>query len=73
MKSILLILIQTRIDAVKKETVNRTSEDSRMVEHTAYLEEHLNSFPHHDDEIVRKIVELVAVVDTDLELEQTIC
>ena len=44
-----------------------------MVEHTAYLEEHLNSFPHHDDEIVRKIVELVAVVDTDLELEQTIC
>ena len=76
-------LLQTRIDAAKKEAVNRISEDSRMAEYTAYLEEHPNGFPHYDDEIVRKMIERVTVVDSeiirvkfrysDLEIEQSVC
>ena len=75
-------LIQARIDAVRKEAVSRINEDSRMAEYTAYLEEHLNGFPHYDDEIVRKMIERVTVVDaetirvkfrySDLEIEQTV-
>lgn len=76
-------LVQTRLDAVKKEAVSRISEDSCMAEYAAYLEEHLNGFPHYDDEIVRKMIERVTVVDaetirikfrySDLEFEQTVC
>ena len=75
--------LQARIDAVKTEAANRISEDSRMAELTAYLEEHHNGFPHYDDEIVRKIIERVIVVDSeiirvkfrysDLEIEQAVC
>ena len=75
--------LQTRIDAAKKEAANRINEDSRMAEYTAYLEEHLNGFPHYDDEIVRKMIERVTVVDSeiirvkfrysDLEIEQSVC
>ena len=48
-----------------------------------YLEEHLNGFPHYDDEVVRKMIERVTVVDaetirvkfrySDLEIEQSVC
>ena len=75
--------LQTQIDAAKKEAANRINEDSRMAEYTAYLEEHLNGFPHYDDEIVRKMIERVTVVDeetirvkfrySDLEIEQSVC
>ena len=75
--------LQTRIDAAKKKAANRINEDSRMAEYTAYLEEHLNGFPHYDDEIVRKMIERVTVVDSeiirvkfrysDLEIEQAVC
>ena len=75
--------LQTQIDAAKKEAANRINEDSRMAEYTAYLEEHLNGFPHYDDEIVRKMIERVTVVDEetirikfrygDWEIEQTVC
>ena len=54
-----------------------------MAGYTAYLEEHLNGFPHYDDEIVRKMIERVTVVDSeiirvkfrysDLEIEQAVC
>ena len=73
--------LQTRIDAAKKEAANRINEDSRMAEYATYLEEHLNGFPHYDDEVVRKMIERVTVVDaetirvkfrySDLEIEQT--
>ena len=75
--------LQTRIDAAKKEAANRINEDSRMAEYATYLEEHLNGFPHYDDEVVRKMIERVTVVDSetirvkfrysDLEIEQTVC
>lgn len=75
--------LQTRIDAAKKEAANRINEDSRMAEYTAYLEEHINGFPHYDDEIVRKMIERITVVDaetirikfrySDWEIEQTVC
>ena len=75
--------LQTQLDAAKKEAANRINEDSRMAEYTAYLEEHLNGFPHYDDEIVRKMIERVTVVDEetirikfrygDWEIEQTVC
>ena len=75
--------LQTRIDAAKKEAANRINEDSRMAEYATYLEEHLNGFPHYDDEVVRKMIERVTVVDaetirvkfrySDLEIEQSVC
>ena len=75
--------LQTRIDATKKEAANRINEDSRMAEYATYLEEHLNGFPHYDDEVVRKMIERVTVVDSeiirvkfrysDLEIEQSVC
>lgn len=53
-----------------------------MMELTAYLDECLNGFPHYDDEIVRKMIERVTVVNaekirikflySDLEIEQTV-
>ena len=76
-------LLQTRIDAAKKEAVNRISEDSRMAELTAYLEEHLSGFQQYDDGIVRQLVERITVVDaetirikfrySDVEIQQTMC
>ena len=76
-------LLQTRIDAAKKEAVNRISEDSRMAELTAYLAEHLSGFQQYDDGIVRQLVEKITVVDTEtirikfrysnVEIEQTVC
>ena len=75
--------LQARIDAVKTEAANRISEDSRMAELTAYLEEHLSGFQQYDDGIVRQLVERITVVDaetirikfrySDLEIEQTVC
>ncbi|OUQ77513.1 recombinase family protein [Flavonifractor sp. An100] len=75
--------IQAQIDTMRREAVSRISEDSRMAEYTAYLEEHLNGFPHYDDELVRKMIERVTVVDretirikfrySDWEIEQTVC
>lgn len=75
--------LQARIDAVKTEAAHRISEDSRMAELTAYLEEHLSGFQQYDDGIVRKMIEQVTVVDAEtiqvkfqysnLELEQTMC
>ena len=54
-----------------------------MAEYATYLEEHLNGFPHYDDEVVRKMIERVTVVDSetirvkfrysDLEIEQSVC
>lgn len=51
--------------------------------YATYLEEHLNGFPHYDDEVVRKMIERVTVVDaetirvkfrySDLEIEQSVC
>ncbi|WP_294755511.1 recombinase family protein [uncultured Flavonifractor sp.] len=74
--------LQAQVDAAKKETVSRISENSRMVEYAAYLKEHLNGFPHYNDEIIRKIIERITVVDTetirikfrysDCEIEQTV-
>lgn len=75
--------LQARIDAVKKEAANRISEDSRMAELTAYLEEHLSGFQQYDDGIVRQLVERITVVDAEtirikfrysnVEIEQTMC
>ena len=75
--------LQARIDAVKTEAANRISEDSRMAELTAYLEEHLSGFQQYDDGIVRQLVERITVVDaetiqikfrySDVEIEQTMC
>ena len=75
--------LQARIDAVKKEAANRISEDSRMAELTAYLEEHLGGFQQYDDGIIRQLVERITVVDaetirikfrySDVEIEQTMC
>ena len=75
--------LQARIDAVKMEAANRISEDSRMTELTAYLEEHLSGFQQYDDGIVRQLVERITVVDaetirikfrySDVEIEQTMC
>lgn len=75
--------IQAQIDTMRSEAVSRISEDSRMAEYTAYLEEHLNGFPHYDDKLVRKMIERVTVVDgetirikfrySDWEIEQTVC
>ena len=75
--------LQARIDAVKIEMANRISEDSRMAELTAYLEEHLSGFQQYDDGIVRQLVERITVVDaetirikfrySDIEIKQTVC
>ena len=75
--------LQARIDAVKIEMANRISEDSRMAELTAYLEEHLSGFQQYDDGIVRQLVERITVVDaetirikfrySDVEIEQAMC
>ena len=75
--------LQARIDAVKTEAANRISEDSRMAELTAYLEEHLSGFQQYDDGIIRQLVERITVVDaetirikfrySDVEIEQTMC
>ena len=75
--------LQARIDAVKKDAANRISEDSRMAELTAYLEEHLSGFQQYDDGIVRQLVERITVVDaetirikfrySDVEIQQTMC
>ncbi|EDM98389.1 resolvase, N-terminal domain protein [Pseudoflavonifractor capillosus ATCC 29799] len=75
--------LQARIDAVKTEAANRISEDSRMAELTAYLEEHLSGFQQYDDGIVRQLVERITVVDaetirikfrySDVEIEQAMC
>ena len=75
--------LQARIDAVKTKAANRISEDSRMAELTAYLEEHLSGFQQYDDGIVRQLVERITVVDaetirvkfrySDLEIEQSVC
>ncbi|MBM6976587.1 recombinase family protein [Intestinimonas butyriciproducens] len=74
--------LQARIDAAKKEAANRISEDSRMAELTAYLEEHLSGFQQYDDGIVRQLVEQITVVDaetirirfrySDVEIEQAV-
>ena len=76
-------LLQARIDTAKKDAANRISEDSRMAELTACLEEHLSGFQQYDDGIVRQFVERITVVDaetirikfrySDVEIEQTIC
>ena len=76
-------LLQARIDTAKKDAANRISEDSRMTELTACLEEHLSGFQQYDDGIVRQFVERITVVDvetirikfrySDLEVEQTVC
>ena len=75
--------LQARIDAVKTEAANRISEDSRMAELAAYLEEHLSGFQQYDDGIVRQLVERITVVDaetirikfrySDVEIEQAMC
>lgn len=54
-----------------------------LLGYATYLEEHLNGFPHYDDEVVRKMIERVTVVDvetirvkfrySDLEIEQSVC
>lgn len=66
-------------DCISKKVKKNTGE---LPQYTAYLEEHLNGFPHYDDEIVRKMIERVTVVDaetirvkfrySDLEIEQTV-
>ena len=76
-------LLQARIDTIKTEAANRISEDSRMAELTACLEEHLSGFQQYDDGIVRQFVERITVVDaetirikfrySDVEIEQTVC
>lgn len=76
-------LLQARIDTAKKDAANRISEDSRMAELTACLEEHLSGFQQYDDGIVRQFVERITVVYaetirikfrySDVEIEQTIC
>ena len=76
-------LLQARIDTAKKDAAHRISEDSRMAELTACLEEHLSGFQQYDDGIVRQFVERITVVDaetirikfrySDVEIEQTIC
>lgn len=76
-------LLQARIDTAKKDAANRISEDSRMAELTACLEEHLSGFQQYDDGIIRQLVERITVVDaetirikfrySDVEIEQTMC
>ena len=80
-----LMLFQKLLYLLRRQGFQRTIPYPRqnMIFYATYLEEHLNGFPHYDDEVVRKMIERVTVVDaetirvkfrySDLEIEQSVC
>ena len=71
------------ISAAKEDAIRKANQESRMEEFREFIAQNNQGFTQYDDEVVRKLVERITVIDaetiqvrlrdSDVEIEQTVC